>query len=67
MLTRRRGATAARMNPFSATVEKLRGQGIARAFRHRDFAIYSAGNWGSTIGMWVQRVGVLLSPSSPPS
>ena len=55
------------MNPFSATVEKLRGQGIARAFRHRDFAIYSAGNWGSTIGMWVQRVGVLLSPSSPPS
>lgn len=48
------------MNPFSATVEKLRGQGIARAFRHRDFAIYSAGNWVSTIGMWVQRVGIQL-------
>jgi MFS family permease len=35
-----------------------KGGGIARAFRHRDFAIYSAASGISNIGMWVMRIGM---------
>ena len=36
----------------------FKGSGIARAFRHRDFAIYSAASGISNIGMWVMRIGI---------
>ena len=36
----------------------FKASGIARAFRHRDFAIYSAASGISNIGMWVMRIGM---------
>lgn len=36
----------------------LKRQGIARALRHRDFAMFSITSWFSTTGMWMQRVGI---------
>jgi MFS family permease len=32
--------------------------GFRQTFRHRSFAIYSAAQWVSNIGMWVSRVGI---------
>lgn len=32
--------------------------GIARALRHRDFALFAAGAFVSTMGMWVQQVAI---------
>lgn len=37
---------------------RLLDQGLVRAFRHRDYAVFMTGHWISTIGMWVQRVAV---------
>jgi MFS family permease len=33
-------------------------QGIVQALRHRDFAIWTAGNFISIIGFWVMRIGI---------
>ena len=33
-------------------------QGIVQALRHRDFAIWTAGNFISIVGFWVMRVGI---------
>lgn len=43
---------------YSALIRSQKQRGIVRAFRHRDFAVYSAGNAVSSIGMWVQRVAI---------
>ncbi len=37
---------------------RLRSGGIVRAFRHRDFAIYSLASWASDNGMWMMRIGM---------
>jgi len=37
---------------------RLKSGGIARAFRHRDFAIYSIASWFSDNGMWMMRIGM---------
>jgi MFS family permease len=42
------------MNLFS----RLKSGGIVRAFRHRDFAIWSLASWCSDNGMWVMRIGM---------
>lgn len=39
-------------------VSRLKSGGIARAFRHRDFAIYSIASWCSDNGMWMMRIGM---------
>ncbi|NQV57713.1 MAG: MFS transporter [Rhodospirillales bacterium] len=37
---------------------KFKDSGIARAFRHRDFAIFSAAAWVSNVGNWIMRIGI---------
>ena len=39
-------------------LSRLRSGGIVRAFRHRDFAIYSLASWCSDNGMWMMRIGM---------
>lgn len=39
-------------------LSRLRSGGIVRAFRHRDFAIYSFASWTSDNGMWIMRIGM---------
>ncbi len=39
-------------------VSRLKSGGIVRAFRHRDFAIYSIASWCSDNGMWMMRIGM---------
>ena len=39
-------------------VSRLKSGGIVRAFRHRDFAIYSIASWFSDNGMWMMRIGM---------
>jgi len=39
-------------------VSRLKSGGIVRAFRHRDFAIYSVASWCSDNGMWMMRIGM---------
>lgn len=43
---------------FDALIARLGSLGLMLAFRHRDFALYSASSWVSLIGMWVQRIGI---------
>ena len=35
-----------------------RGGGIRRAFSHRNFVLYTSGNFPSQIGVWAQRVAI---------
>lgn len=44
------------MKVLDTALGRMREQGLARAFRHRDYAIFITGHWVSNIGMWVQRV-----------
>jgi MFS family permease len=37
---------------------RFKTQGMGRAFRHRDFMIYSTAGFAANIGIWLQRVGV---------
>jgi MFS family permease len=46
------------MNPVARIWLHLRTQGLARALKHRDFALFSLTGWFSTTGMWMQRVGI---------
>ena len=46
------------MNLFAAVLSPFRGQGLARAFQHRDFSVFITGHWVSAVGLWVQRVAV---------
>jgi MFS family permease len=39
-------------------LSRLKSGGIVRAFRHRDFAIYSIASWFSDNGMWMMRIGM---------
>lgn len=38
--------------------QRFTSQGMGRAFRHRDFVIYTFSGFFANIGIWVQRVGV---------
>jgi MFS family permease len=44
-------------DPFNI-ITRLKSGGIVRAFRHRDFAIYSLASWCSDNGMWMMRIGM---------
>jgi len=46
------------LNLFAAVLSPFRGQGLARAFQHRDFSVFITGHWVSAVGLWVQRVAV---------
>ncbi len=46
------------MTNSSPLGSRLRQSGIYRAFRHRDYAVFSTGSWVSAAGMWIQRVGI---------
>jgi MFS family permease len=39
-------------------MSEARANGFVQTFRHRDFAVYSAAQWLSNVGMWVSRVGI---------
>lgn len=42
----------------SAIAHYVLHRGMGRALRHRDYALFALFGWQSTIGLWVQRVGV---------
>jgi MFS family permease len=46
------------MNDRSSRWQRFKTQGMGRAFRHRDFVIYTFSGFFANIGIWMQRVGV---------
>ena len=46
------------MNLLGPLYLQVRDQGMGRAFRHRDFALFSLSSWFSTLGFWIQRLAV---------
>lgn len=57
-LTSGRERSTFEMANFEQAKNRLSKQGLVRAFRHRDYAVFMTGHWVSTTGMWVQRVAV---------
>ena len=46
------------MNVLARALHHVRTQGMGRALRHRDYALWTATTWLGTIGMWMQRIGI---------
>ncbi len=46
------------MNERPGRWQRFTAQGMGRAFRHRDFVIYTFSGFFANIGIWIQRVGV---------
>lgn len=46
------------MGAMKNVIDHLKTGGIVRAFRHRQYAIYSAGSWSSSLSVWIQRVAI---------
>ena len=46
------------MGALRNIINHLKAGGIARAFRHRQYAIYSVGSWSSSLSVWIQRVAI---------